>query len=98
MPWVQCCMQVFIRVQCTYRSIVPWNSSSPQTAPVSTAPVASDIEKSTAALALEKREPIVMKYSSKSGKKGGKKVTEDDGEKNLVYSTYSTCTTSTCMI
>ena len=90
-------MQVFIRVQCTYRSIVPWNSS-PQTAPASTAPVASDIEKSTAALALEKREPIVMKYSSKSGKKGGKKVTEDDGEKNLVYSTYSTCTTSTYMI
>ena len=68
---------------------MPWNSSSPQTAPVSTAPVANDIEKSTAALALEKREPIVMKYSSKSGKKGGKKGTEDDGEKNLVQHIFA---------
>lgn len=65
------------------RSTVPWHST-PQTAPISTAPVVNDIEKSTAALALEKREPIVMKYSTKSGKKGGKKGAEDDNEKNLV--------------
>lgn len=67
-----------------FRSAVPWHSSS-QPAPISTAPPqVNDVEKSTAALTLEKREPIVMKYSTKSGKKGSKKGAEDDNERNLV--------------
>ena len=73
------------------RSTVPWHSPL-EVAPISTAPVTSDIEKSTAALMLEKREPVVMKYSSKSSKKGGKKGTEDDIEKNLV------CNSTACTV
>ena len=81
-----------------FRSTVPWHSS-PQTAPISTAPVVNDVEKSTAALALEKREPIVMKYSTKSGKKGGKKGAEDDNEKNLVCSIIiQTISTMSCIV
>ena len=70
---------------------MPWHSP-PEVAPISTAPAVSDIDKSTAALVLEKREPVVMKYSSKSGKKGGKKSAEDDNEKNLVCNCYTACT------
>ena len=73
------------------RSTMPWHSSLP-TAPVSIASAIGDVDKHTVALALEKREPIVMKHTAKSGKqKGSKKGTEDDNERNLVQK-YITCT------
>ena len=52
--------------------------------PVSSAsPVVSGIEKPTASLCLD-REPIVVKHSSKFGKKSGRRNTDDENEKALV--------------
>ena len=49
----------------------------------SASPVVSGIEKPTASLSLD-REPIVVKHSSKAGKKSGKRNTDDENEKVLV--------------
>ena len=55
--------------------------------PVSGAsPVVSGIEKPTASLCLD-REPIVVKHSSKSGKRSGRRNTDDENENVLVSST-----------
>ena len=51
---------------------------------MSNTPVISDIERSTASLVLDKREPVVVKYASKSSKKSGRKNTEEENEKLLV--------------
>ena len=66
------------------RSSLAWNSQPAEVAHVLNAPVVSDTEKSTASLVLDKREPVVVKYSTKSSKKSGRKSTEEENEKMLV--------------